>query len=174
MKNTTLIPVEVLSVFEDPVARNPVVVLHDSETNRILPIWIGQPEARAIMIVLQKIATPRPLTHRLIFNIVEKMGGAVTKVVVSRLENQTYFATISVALPGKTLPIDARPSDAIALALEARVPLFVAKEVLDKAGQENPFPEEKKPGEFSEEELGKLKDLLEKAREREETSGEEG
>lgn len=168
-----LIAVDIVALVEDQANSSPIVILHDRKENRLLPIWIGDPEARAIAVALNKVNTLRPLTHRLLLQIIEKMGGVLSHIVVDRIKNHTYFSTLFVKAGEKFIAIDSRPSDAIALALEARVPIFVAKSVMDLAGQPNPFPgsamrQEKR--EFKEEDMKKLKELLEKAREREQKS----
>lgn len=175
MPEPKLIAVDIVALVEDQANSSPIVVLHDRQANRLLPIWIGDPEARAIAIALNKMAVPRPLTHTLVLRLIEKMNAKLSRIVVDRIKNHTYFASIYVETPAGPISIDARPSDSIALALEGRVPIFVAKEVMDEAGQDNPFPgsamrQEKR--EFKEEDLKKLKELLEKAREREQKSGE--
>lgn len=173
MAKEELIAVDIVALVEDQSNTSPIVVLHDRSHNRLLPIWIGDPEARAIAIALNRMATPRPLTHTLLLVVIEKMGGKLVRIVVDRLKNHTYFSSIYVETEAGVKVIDSRPSDSIALALEARVPIFVAKNIMDMAGQDNPFPgmamrQEKR--EMKEEDLKKLKEMLEKAREREEKS----
>lgn len=170
-----LVPVDIVALVEDHGSGSPIVVLHDRKHNRLLPIWIGDPEARAIAIALNKVSTPRPLTHKLLLSIIEGMGGKLTRIVIDRITSHTYYASVYLTLSAKIVRIDARPSDSIALALEARVPIFVDKKVMDQGGQANPFPgmamrQEKR--EFKESDLKKLKELLERAREREQKSGE--
>jgi hypothetical protein len=136
-----LMLVRVIALLEEPAMNSPVVVLHDAEDNRILPIWIGEPEARAIAMAFQDVETSRPLTHTLLSNVIHEMGGHVMSVAIESLDAATYFATISIDVgKKKPLMIDARPSDSIALALELDTPIYVAKSVLDAAGQDNPFP----------------------------------
>lgn len=171
-----LIAVDIVALVEDQANSSPIVVLHDRAGNRLLPIWIGDPEARAIAIVLNRMKTPRPLTHNLVLKVIEAMGGKFSRTIISSIKNHTYFASMDILMSDKTLTLDARPSDAIAIALLARVPIFVAKEVMDAAGQPNPFPgsamrQEKR--EMKEEDLKKMKELLERAREREQKSGEQ-
>lgn len=174
MAEEKLVNVDIVALVEDQSNSSPIVVLHDRQNNRLLPIWIGDPEARAIAIALNKMKTPRPLTHSLLLNIISQMGGKLSHIVIDRIKNHTYFASIYIKIGDKTVSVDARPSDSVALALEARVPIFVAKNVMDEAGQENPFPgmamrQEKR--EMKKEDLEKLKELLERAREREQKSG---
>lgn len=174
MPDPKLIAVDIVALVEDQGNGSPIVVLHDRQGNRLLPIWIGDPEARAIAVALNKMRMPRPLTHKLLVHVIEALDGKLSRVVVDRLKNHTYFASLYVQTAGKTVAVDARPSDAIALALEAKIPIFVEKQVMDEAGQQNPFPgiamrQEKR--EFKEEDLVKLKELLEKARAREQKAG---
>lgn len=168
-----LVQVDIVALVEDQANSNPIVVLHDRQGNRLLPIWIGDPEARAITVALNKISMPRPLTHKLLLLVIEHMGGKLSRVVVDRIKNNTYYASLWVQLADKNIEIDSRPSDAIAVALEARAPIFVAKAIMDESGQKNPFPgiamrQDKR--EFKEVDLKKLKELLEKARDREQKS----
>ena len=115
---------------------NRVVVLKEKEATRYLPIWIGAAEADAIAVRLQEVAVARPMTHDLVTNIVQEFGGRVTRVVVTELSNDTFFARIHVEAEGKTLEIDSRPSDAIALAVRAQAPIFAEEAVLEQAGVE--------------------------------------
>lgn len=111
-----------------------VVILKQKEGDRYLLIWIGTHEAEAIAVRLQDVQVPRPLTHDLLFNTIKDMGGAIEKIVVSGLQNDTYFAKISVRAGDKVIEIDSRPSDALALAVRANVSIFVEDEVMEKAG----------------------------------------
>jgi bifunctional DNase/RNase len=111
-----------------------VVILKQKEGDRYLLIWIGTHEAEAIAVRLQDVQVPRPLTHDLLFNTIKDLGGAIERIVVSGLQNDTYFAKISVRIGSKVVDIDSRPSDALALAVRAKVPIFVDDEVMQKAG----------------------------------------
>jgi bifunctional DNase/RNase len=111
-----------------------VVVLREKEADRYLTIWIGADVADAIALRLQDVAVPRPQTHDLMLSLIEEMGGTVKSVQVNDLKDDTFFATILVDQGGESLEIDSRPSDAIALAVRAGVPIFAAEEVLDRAG----------------------------------------
>src|SRR3990167_3324499 len=119
------IPVEIIALVEEQTSMNPIVVLRDFRTDRVLPIWIGDAEARAIAVELNAVETPRPLTHELILSAIEGMGGKVSKIVVDKVEEHTYYATIYVAVENKEIKIDARPSDSIAIALAAKAEIFV-------------------------------------------------
>jgi hypothetical protein len=111
-----------------------VVILKEKETNRYLPIWIGAAEADAIAVKLQGVSVPRPLTHDLLQSMVGALGARIQSIIVSDLKNDTFFAKILLAVDGNQMEIDSRPSDAIALAVRAQVPIFVDESVLERAG----------------------------------------
>ncbi|MQF70259.1 bifunctional nuclease family protein [SAR202 cluster bacterium AD-804-J14_MRT_500m] len=111
-----------------------VVILRQKESDRYLPIWIGPAEADAIAVKLQDISVPRPLTHDLLQSVIDNLGAHITHILVNDLQNDTFFAKIGVAVNGKTSEIDSRPSDAIALAVRAQVPIYAEDSVLDQAG----------------------------------------
>lgn len=111
-----------------------VVILKEKDSERYLPIWIGPAEADAIAVRLQDVAVARPLTHDLLRDVLERMGAHVESVVVNDLENDTFYARIIVTLNGERMDIDSRPSDAIALAVRAQVPIFAEDAVMEKAG----------------------------------------
>ena len=111
-----------------------VVILKQKEGDRYLLIWIGTHEAEAIAVRLQDVQVPRPLTHDLLHNAIKDLGGTIEKITVSGLENDTYFAQIGVRVGEKVVSIDSRPSDALAIAVRAKVPIFVEDEVMEKAG----------------------------------------
>ena len=113
---------------------NRVVVLREPESNRYLPIYIGAPEADAIAMRLQGVSVARPMTHDLLATVLQELGGVVQRVVVSNLSNATFFAQLYVRVDERELEIDARPSDALALAVRSEVPIFVAQAVLEEAG----------------------------------------
>jgi uncharacterized protein len=117
----------------DLFSSSPIVILKVEEENRYLPIWIGQPEARSILMKLQNQEFSRPLTHDLTVNLVTELGGSMEKVTVTELRDSTFFATISVQIDGRTVEIDSRPSDAIALAVRAGAEIFAADEVIEEA-----------------------------------------
>ncbi len=132
------------SIRMSPVIYHRVVVLKEREGDRLLPIWIGPQEANAIAMKLQDIETPRPMTHDLLANVFQSLEARVLRVVVSDLADDTFFASIVVRLDRRQVEIDARPSDAIALAVRLDTPIFVADHVLDKAAV---VPEEEEGGE---------------------------
>ena len=130
---TQLVPMSIKGLMLDPVSNSPIVVLKDEEEKFFLPIWVGIFEANAIALQLENVATPRPMTHDLLKNMIGELEGRVTRIVINDLRDSTFFAQIRVLTGGKTLEVDARPSDAIALALRTEAPIFVAQAVLDQA-----------------------------------------
>lgn len=127
------IPMTIKGLMLDPVSNSPIVVLKDGEEKIFLPIWVGIFEANAIALQLENIATPRPMTHDLLRNVMNQIDATVTKIVINDLRDSTFYALIHVNIGGRKLEIDARPSDAIALALRAEAPIFVEQQVLDQA-----------------------------------------
>jgi bifunctional DNase/RNase len=119
----------------DPVTNMPIVVLKDVASDLVLPIWVGVFEANAIALELEKTTTPRPMTHDLLRNVARGLNAVVNRVVVSDLKDDTFYATIWMRHDGETVMIDARPSDAIALALRWDCPIYVAKKVLGRSKQ---------------------------------------
>jgi uncharacterized protein len=117
----------------DPVTNMPIVILRDKEGERVLPIWVGIFEANAIALQIENIATPRPMTHDLLRNVIRDLNGAVEKVVVSDLKETTFYALIYLRVGRELVAVDARPSDAIALALRTQAPIFVEDHVIDNA-----------------------------------------
>ncbi len=124
---------KVKTVTLDPESKAPVVILETTGDKRLLPIWIDMPEARAIALEIEQITPPRPLTHDLIRNLLNGLGVKLQRVTVSDLRNNTYFALLSLEFRGQTLEIDSRPSDAIAVALRMKAPIYATAEVLAKA-----------------------------------------
>ena len=116
-----------------PVTNTPIVILRDKEGQKVLPIWVGIFEANAIALQIENIATPRPMTHDLLRNVIHDLKAEVQKIVVCDLQENTFYALIYLELNGSTVAIDARPSDAIALALRTRAPIFVEDTVIDNA-----------------------------------------
>jgi hypothetical protein len=111
-----------------------VIVLKEKEGNRFLPVIIGIAEVNAIKLKLSGIKPPRPLTHDLLMSVIESLGGKLLRVLIDRLHNNTFYAKLCLAVDAKEILIDARPSDSVALALRAGVPIFVEEEVLKEAG----------------------------------------
>jgi len=114
----------------DPVTNMPIVVLKDVNGNAILPIWVGIYEANAIALEIEKVATPRPMTHDLIRNLLFGLEAGVKKVVVNDLKEDTFYAVIWLERNGELISVDSRPSDALAIALRLDCPIFVAENVL--------------------------------------------
>lgn len=117
----------------DPAANTPIVVLKEVNGDQLLPIWVGPFEANAIAFEIEKMSPPRPMTHDLLRNLILQMDGRVRRVVVTELRNNTFFAVIELEIAGKMLFLDARPSDAIALALRVDAPIFVHESVLESS-----------------------------------------
>jgi len=128
-----MIEVKIDSIRVSLMSQHRVVVLKDVDTDRYLPIWIGPFEADAITIQLQGVQVARPLTHDLLKSVIDEMGATISHVMVNELKNDTFYARIVMDVNGQSMEIDARPSDAIALAVRANAPLFVAEEVMSAA-----------------------------------------
>ena len=154
----------VYKVGVDPQRRVPFVILADEAAKRLMPIYIGPFEANAIAAEMQGQTFPRPMTHDLLRTIIATLGHEVTQVMVTKLEDQTFFAAVILAGDGGTVEIDARPSDAIALGLRCGAELYVAESVLAQAGflaEEAQFPEGEGEARSRADELRKFRDLLE-------------
>jgi hypothetical protein len=117
----------------DPMSNMPIIILRDEDDKRSLPIWVGIFEANAIALELEKIATPRPMTHDLIKNILEAIDARVVKVEVTDLKDNTFFAVLHLQVGETEYKVDSRPSDAIALALRVAAPIYVDEDVVRKA-----------------------------------------
>jgi len=128
-----LIEMSIKGLMVDPMAGTPIVILKDKQGERVLPIWVGVPEANAIALQIENVSTPRPMTHDLLRNIITDLEGRVDRVVVSDLRDNTYFAIIHLTVRGERVAVDARPSDAIALALRTRSPILVEESVIENA-----------------------------------------
>ena len=111
-----------------------VVILKEKEANRYLPIWIGPAEADAIAVKLQNVELARPLTHDLLQSVITTLGASVNFIVVNELQNDTFYAKLSLSVDGMRVEVDSRPSDALALAVRAKAPIYTEESVLDKAG----------------------------------------
>lgn len=129
----------------DPVTKTPIVILKDMDNKLNLPIWIGLLEATAMATELEGIKMARPMTHDLLRNILNEMGGSVVSVEITELKENTYYALISLSVAGRELTIDSRPSDAIALALRTKSPIYVAKAVLEASSILQQSEEDKEP-----------------------------
>ncbi len=133
-----MIPVGIASLSVDSASNQPVIILRpvedDAAGGRLLPIWIGQNEATAILLALQGISPPRPMTHDLLKDAIEALGAQVSRIEITRIESGTFYALIVLSGPGDIrMEVDARPSDSIALAVRTGAPIFISEEVLDEA-----------------------------------------
>lgn len=126
-------PMTVRGLALDPVTNAPIVILKAEDGTRLLPIWIGLFEANAIAVEMEKIIAPRPMTHDLLKNMIELLDARVDRMVVDSLQENTFFASIYLRYDGRELRLDARPSDAIALALRTGAPIFVTDDVLSRS-----------------------------------------
>jgi bifunctional DNase/RNase len=117
----------------DPITNMPIIILRDPTSSAVLPIWVGIFEANAIALQIEKIVTPRPMTHDLLKSMINGLQATVEKVVITDLKENTFYAEIYLNRDGVVLPIDSRPSDAIALALRTGSPIFVNTEVIERA-----------------------------------------
>lgn len=127
------IEMKIRGLMVDPSTNMPIVVLKDVKGETLLPIWVGLYEANAIALEIEKIAPPRPMTHDLLRNLIHSLNGSVQKIVVTELKDDTFFAVVWMEQEGEMVAIDARPSDALALALRADCPIFVSDQVLQLA-----------------------------------------
>jgi bifunctional DNase/RNase len=127
------VEMKIRGLMVDPSTQQPIVILKDLEGNTVLPIWVGLFEASAIALEVEKATTPRPMTHDLLRNMIYGLNALVQRVVVSELRNDTFFAVIWLEQGGETITVDARPSDALALALRSDCPIFVSEDVLRTA-----------------------------------------
>lgn len=135
----------------DPKNMSPIVLLRDSEERNFLPIWIGMFEAAAIAMELQEFEPPRPMTHDLFMNVVERLGATVEQVIINEINDNTFFAIINLKKEGEDdfIAIDARPSDAIAVAVRSRSSIFVSESVMAKARMVNAEKDEKETEKFN-------------------------
>ena len=131
-----MVEMSIYGVSFDLVGKQPIVLLKTAEGNKFLPIWIGHPEAAAILMKLQGASAPRPLTHDLLINILGELDVEVLRVTVTELRENTFYASITIQQDGSEVEIDSRPSDAIALAIRADAPIFVADRVIEESAIE--------------------------------------
>jgi bifunctional DNase/RNase len=145
----------IYGVSFDMVGKQPIVLLKTRDGNKFLPIWIGHPEAAAILMKLQGANTPRPMTHDLISEMLSELEVSCTRVAVTELRENTFYAEVTLQLNGREIPIDSRPSDALALAVRTGAPIFAAEDVISESAIE--FEHEV---EDTEEVVEKFKDFL--------------
>jgi len=148
----------IYGVSFDLVGKQPIVLLKTAEGNKFLPIWIGHPEAAAILMKLQSQAPPRPMTHDLLSDMLEQLEAQVVRITVTELRENTFYAQITVQQDGREIEIDSRPSDAIALAIRAEAPIFAADRVIEESAIE--FEGEDVDQEQLEAEVAKFKHFL--------------
>ena len=149
---------QIYGVSFDLVGKQPIVLLKTAEGNKFLPIWIGHPEAAAILMKLQSATTPRPMTHDLVTDMLDQLGAQVIRITVTELRENTFYAQITVQQDGSEVEIDSRPSDAIALAIRAEAPIFAADEVIEESAIE--FEGDEINQEDLEKEVSKFKQFL--------------
>jgi bifunctional DNase/RNase len=128
-----LIEMTIKGLMVDPITNMPIVILKDKDGDRVLPIWVGIFEANAIALQIENFVPPRPMTHDLLRNIITDLDGRVDRVVVSDLKENTFYAIVHLTVRGERIAVDARPSDAIALALRTRAPILVEESVIEHA-----------------------------------------
>ncbi len=127
------VEVKIKGLMIDPISNLPIIILKDEGSDNVLPIWVGIFEANAIALQIEKIGTPRPMTHDLIKNLLETLSARVDKIVITELKDSTFFALIHLNVQGNIIEVDSRPSDAIAIALRAEAPIYVDEDVISKA-----------------------------------------
>ena len=127
------IEMTIKGLMVDPITNMPIIILRDQEGQRVLPIWVGVFEANAIALQIENVQTPRPMTHDLLKNIIDDLSAQVERIVVTELKENTFYALIHLRTNGHSIEVDARPSDAIALALRTRSPIFVEEAVIQNA-----------------------------------------
>ncbi|MGI8594857.1 MAG: bifunctional nuclease family protein [Solirubrobacteraceae bacterium] len=126
----------IYGVSFDMVGKQPIVLLKAVDSNKFLPIWIGHPEAAAILMKLQGASPPRPMTHDLLSDVLGELEASCTRVAVTELRENTFYASITLAVNGREVEIDSRPSDALALAVRASAPIFAAEDVISESAIE--------------------------------------
>ena len=127
------VEMKVKGLMIDPVSNMPIIILKNPDGKTVLPIWVGIFEANAIAMQLEDVVSPRPMTHDLLKNVIEGLRARVNQVVITDLKDNTFFAAIHLQRDGEQFTIDARPSDAMALALRTAAPILVERQVLDKS-----------------------------------------
>jgi bifunctional DNase/RNase len=148
----------IYGVSFDLVGKQPIVLLKTAEGNKFLPIWIGHPEAAAILMKLQSQAPPRPMTHDLLSDMLDQLGASIVRITVTELRENTFYAQITLQQDGGEIEIDSRPSDAIALAIRAEAPIFAADRVIEESAIE--FEGEEIDQDRLDEEVAKFRNFL--------------
>src|SRR5436190_13320815 len=166
---TTLQQMQIYGVSFDMVGKQPIVLLKTVDGNRFLPIWIGHPEAAAILMKLQGASTPRPMTHDLLSDLLEQLDAKCERVSVTELRDNTFYASITISMNGSEMEIDSRPSDALALAVRVSAPIFAAEDVIEESAIEF----EGEEVEDTEQVVEKFKDFLDNVTPEDFAAGEE-
>ena len=148
----------IYGVSFDLVGKQPIVLLKTADGNKFLPIWIGHPEAAAILMKLQSQSPPRPMTHDLLSDMLEQLEAQVVRITVTELRENTFYAQITVQQDGREIEVDSRPSDAIALAIRAEAPIFAADRVIEESAIE--FEGEDVDQEVLDAEVAKFRNFL--------------
>ena len=130
------LPVRVQGLFVDPISERPILVLRHEGGERVLPIWIGPNEAHAIAVRLEGVEAPRPMTHDLLQGVVEGLGASLVKVLICDLRDNTYYARLVLEAGGRETTVDARPSDAVALAVRVGAPILVREDIFAHSSDE--------------------------------------
>ena len=153
-----VVPLELIGVRVEMPANTPMVLLRESEgRHRLLPIYIGSPEASAIHYALEGVVPPRPLTHDLLLTTIGELGATLTKVIVTEIRDRTYYAELHLDTQSGAKVLSSRPSDAIALAVRCAAPLFAAEDLIDEVGQDPPS----EPEDDADEIIDEFKDFIE-------------
>ncbi len=148
----------IYGVSFDLVGKQPIVLLKTADGNKFLPIWIGHPEAAAILMKLQSQAPPRPMTHDLLSDVLDQLGAQIIRITVTELRENTFYAQITLQQDGSEIEVDSRPSDAIALAIRAEAPIFAADRVIEESAIE--FEGEEIDQERLDDEVAKFRNFL--------------
>jgi bifunctional DNase/RNase len=153
-----VVPLELIGVRVEMPANTPMVLLRESDgRHRLLPIYIGTPEASAIHYALEGVIPPRPLTHDLMLDVIGELGASVSRIVVTEIRDRTYYAELHLATEGGDKVVSSRPSDAIALAVRCGAPMFADDSLIDAVGQEAPVESEEDADEI----IDEFKDFIE-------------
>jgi bifunctional DNase/RNase len=137
-----LVEMAIKGLMVDPTTNMPIVLLRDQDNQRVLPIWVGPVEANAIALQIENVAPPRPMTHDLLRNLLQELGATLQRVIIWDLRDSTFYAYLELLQDGETVLVDARPSDALALSLRTRTPVFVETRVLEVAKLTDVTPEQ--------------------------------
>lgn len=128
-----LIEMAIKGLMVDPLTNLPIIILRDETNERVLPIWVGPVEANAIALQVENVSTPRPMTHDLLRHVMTQLGGTLTRVIIHDLQESTFYAYLEILRDDERILVDARPSDALALSLRTKVPIFVNLSVFEHA-----------------------------------------